>query len=688
MLTNLLTGVTTNALTGLMGSGGGGTPVAGIQLDAPASSTMVSNGDVLYAFGFDRLVAGFTGNTVRLKELSGNTEQDFGFDSFGIFDLDAVNTWRSGADVDVVKFYDQNETAIECVAVGTQNLIVSNVVGRFGTTYDSATGLLTRSTTDGAVGVNSNGTGHFKIENITTNIATDGIEIFSLTSFNTRKAKNPANDTIAGSNNDTERMISLQGGTSGYFFHQFFSTFGTFTVFDAGSTAGEENDIGGVFDYYQQYSQNIFSLRLNATKYYVYSNSVIEADKTLGTASQTDISNGDLDNGDIIIGAEKANSTSSRHNALFGGCIVTKELSAADRYYVTSKLGLVGQQQLNENVDTIKGYWDEIVIMSDYNSGTGQVAGINSNLTLQWNNGTNAQGTTTTNFNYTDPQVGIVGINNPDQNQANGFRATDNYFATTTTGTIFGFGIADIPSNQLAYLFTQGDEDGFSTSFGERSLALGRDHSPASVMTLMAASRNTNNKVGSRKDEFGVDVGDARAGGQPGQQAMLKYNRNTANAEVATGQTFDSYTWGDDAWANNDPSAPYEWDAPTGPTIAQDLGFPIYNGAPLLQVATFQAPVGYDRADDQATRDAIALNGVVQQYVATIGSPTGHQVGSVAVNNNASVVDSTDTARICSSHWFDNYEGTYFAIGFLPNTILTHEQIQKFQMNLYKLFEA
>lgn len=58
-----------------------------------------------------KLKAGYLGPCLRLRRGSDNAEQDFNFTSIQLYaplDIDAINTWRAGARVFVVKWYDQS----------------------------------------------------------------------------------------------------------------------------------------------------------------------------------------------------------------------------------------------------------------------------------------------------------------------------------------------------------------------------------------------------------------------------------------------------------------------------------------------------------------------------------------------------------------------------------------------------
>ncbi len=121
---------------GVIASSGGRAVDPG-ALDPPVTADIFSKSAA--AYGFDRLVYGYTGDTVRLKRLSDNAEEDFGFDSDGMFDLAAVNTWRSGANVDVVHHKDQLGSAVTLNAVNQITFIVSDVCERFATIWGDYT---------------------------------------------------------------------------------------------------------------------------------------------------------------------------------------------------------------------------------------------------------------------------------------------------------------------------------------------------------------------------------------------------------------------------------------------------------------------------------------------------------------------------------------------------------------------
>lgn len=802
----------------LVNSGGGATPTFDPAIDPPISSSIVTNGDDYYAVGFDRMVSGYSGNTVRLKELNGNTEQDFGFDVNGFFDINAVNTWRVGADVDVVKFYDQTGSGLEMITGGTAQFIVDDVPFRQGTEYnlttpasmtsgsaiitiadtslidefqyisgvgipdgtyvasvDSGTqltltknatatgsndvtienGILYRSSTQGGFAVNFGGTGHAIMSGTTVPVSTDGLEIFMLMSTNTRKNKVPANDKTGSANSTTENYFSYGVDTNNRMNYRWLGSFGTYSYFKTNGGA-DDNDIGGGYNYWLANQQNVLWGELTVSDYFYKVNSNNDATKTLNATNAAGVAAGTMDDGVFIAGASITGtgggvtaSTSSRGNILFGGMIATKALSALDRYMVQAKLGLVGQQHLSKTADEIKAYWDEIVFLGDVDGTTGIGTGINSLLQLNFNAGTNAEGTTTTTFETTDAPTGLPCLIHPDQNTANGFIANDNYFAGVTMGSVFAFYSPNFTSNSLECMFCQEDSNGFSGSISNRSMALANDHSQATLW----ASAVRDGLGGTRDDENGDVIADARSGSSQGDQAMQKYNRNTLSAEITFDEVFDSHTWDEASWANENGLQPYEIVDGVRRTNPWNMNRAngSYNDCAIFQMGTFKAPAGYNREDNDfdvsstttntdttvtvadtsilevgmgvygtnipywtfiesidsgtdftitkaatgtgsvtlsySKRRPLMLSSDNRVYTGTQGTPVTHMGAGIGVNRHAGVVDSVDDAKIMSSHWFNSYQGSLIAFGFKADTVLTQAEADEINMNMYKLFE-
>lgn len=64
--------------------------------------------DISFAYGLRVLESDYNGPLIRLRRDSDNAEEDFGWADNDIVDVDAINTWRAGANVFVVIWYDQS----------------------------------------------------------------------------------------------------------------------------------------------------------------------------------------------------------------------------------------------------------------------------------------------------------------------------------------------------------------------------------------------------------------------------------------------------------------------------------------------------------------------------------------------------------------------------------------------------
>jgi hypothetical protein len=205
---------------------------------------------------------------------------------------------------------------------------------------------------------------------------------------------------------------------------------------------------------------------------------------------------------------------------------------------------------------------------------------------------------------------------------------------------------------------------------------------------LVDSARDTNDIVGNRKFADGTSVGDA-AGAGGGNQAKGKYNRNTSHSTFTYPVTMNGYSYTEASWRNEDPSVPAgkTLDAPTGHDVPQNIQFATSKAnIPLLHIGTFKAPVGYNREDSQAIRETYMLAAQNKSYLGTTGTMIGNIVGDTAINNYAAVCDSMDTAKLTSTQWFNRFQGHLYGFAFLPDAVLTDEQVRKVQANAHKLF--
>lgn len=681
-----------------MRSGDSVPPAPTLSLDAPIYSANSSK--ALYAFGFDRLVDGYSGNTVRLKRLSDSAVQDFGFDTAGMFNVGAVDTWRASADVDLVYFIDQLGSAKQFVAEGTVAFIRSGVVQRFGTSMGSD-GQLTRSMTDGGVGVNlGRDVGNLRLASPTLDQVA-GIEADLMVAFNERKVVTAAVATDAfGGNANTENIFAWGTRSNNYVQHYFggaaqsnlkyVTAAGTSVTFNSAAGAGA---ISG-----KKYAQRIFTYAIDGIVLKLYDYGRLFQTVTYNAIHSANMAAGAVSNGDIAVGGI-FNSTSTtaigatKANMIFGGMVVWKPRTNKERYLARNKLNAIGQQHRIKLVSEIMAYFDDVVLMKNVNQSSGLATGEKGQVAIQYNVGTYPEGTANFNFSHAVPNSGLQGVYSPDDtNRANGFKATTPFFAGETSGTVMalayrdGTGNAAGYSNMLAAIFVQGVGNQ-NTVIGQQvtdwSLSTGYDHNAMTFTGMMAASRDTDGVMGTRHyaddTQFGATVYDGA------NQSMGKYNRNTAHSPWTDGEVIGGVTYSRAVWANADATQGQKLlDAPAGPPTLDVLGNGWKGDCLALQIATFQAPAGYNRADSYAMRKPLRLQSVNKSYVSIGECPIAHMDGAVAVNSNGGVVDSNDNAYIMSHNFQYALKGDRIAFGF-SSQVFTQAQIEEVQVNMYKL---
>ncbi len=703
------------------GQSSGGSSPSVLALDPPVETSFSSN--VYHAYGFDRMVQGYTGDTVRLKRLSDNAEADFGFSSStGIFDLAAVNIWRSSADVDVVKFYDQTGTAITLDADSTVSFVRSDVVKRFGTTFDTADETLTRSTTDGGVGCDLAATGAFRTSAaLTCDIATDGLNSFMLYSMNTRKVTIPANDDYSG-NNAREGIIAYGTGSTNSLDQEFNSTFGKFA--DCNIIGGGADDDAGGRVRYKQNAQHILSMNIDSTGYEFRDDYQKCGIKTWSAGNSTQVSGGGFDNGFVAVGAVFSNTSgdlngSNRGNFVFGGIIIAKSTTSAfNKYKLQCKLSLIGQQHKRKSVADIQGLFEERILLKDINTGTGVATGEEGQTNLTFNTGTVTEGTSSYTLDHTDTITGLQGVYSDDcSNAANGFEASNTYFTDVREGTILSFhmlqditGVLPTGGGQLVKSIGIQEDSQYSSDQTGCSLAIGFDHGRPALWSKVGLSVDVDAVTGTRKAYPRVQdgdawadrdyelVGDSNVSGGGGGQALGKYNRNTyhGNIDLDNAGKVMSITFPapngtltadiDTAarWANEDPTMDIYFDAPVRPNVGMNYDFESRYDVPMVHVGTFTESPNYVHSNGYTSNREFLLEAVNKSYVTPAGGVVGHNQGSLAINNNASMTIAGAGAKLRSGHYQKGWEGSLFAFMF-STTVLTQAQIEEVTANFYKL---
>lgn len=655
-----------------------------VALDPPVNTAIT--GQTQHAFGFDRLVEGYTGNTVTLRRLSDNAAQAFGVTGLGHLDMDAVETWRGSADVDVVSFLDQMVTGnvLDVPANYTVAFIRNDVVGRFGATRSTTDGQLTRSATDGGVGGNlGDDIGCFVSDAVTFD-TTGGVELHMLWSQNERKVKSNVVDDFGGNADDEYLFTFGRPDNTNVYFRNVVGAGTAVDFVKAQTQTGQQTSNTHGYSY-KKYGQNVRTYSLQPDTLNVYANGRVEI-RGLGAANQADIANGVYNGSKLIIGNTFTNTsgglrTNSMGNILFGGVIVTTPLENSQRYAVQSKLGAIGQQHKVRAQSTIEGYFEEIVDFASADGNTGTIAGKNNLLQLDVNINTVAEGAPDWEFNAEIPGIGVRGLKTGSMNPANGFKATNTYFSGHTSGTMVLMYYSTGSGNNLYQVLSRAAGSQFDQS-GEMSLAIGSDHLALSCKTAMASSLDPDNLIGSRllasESDFLYDGSNQTDG---------KYNTNTPHTSMVYGEMFNDTTLTEVRWANQDPGA-IELDAPVIRPLADNIPYEHKHDALIFNVLTFKAPDGYNRGDDYATRKQFRLQAENHSYVSDGVTPFGHNDGDIAYKQYAAVADGPDNSYIMTQNpntgTYEPFHGYRIFAAFSPD-VLTQEQVEEVQVNLYKL---
>lgn len=649
------------------------------SLQAPISSEISVN--TQQAYGFDQLVSGYIGDTVRLQRVSDNVEADFGTVNSS-FNWSNVNNWLAGSNAKVVKFYCQKGCGKELLAVGDIYLTSLGTPYRFGTDY---------SYTDGQLTLNNKGGIACKIENgayfqLATSglVGTNGLEFHTLTaSLQRKKAANDLTDPIVGSNAVGECYLSYGLGTTNNIKLEIAGGNYTHVVRAIHTGAsGTDQTITTSSNRVKQNSLFVSSVVANSEEIslYGYAKRILNATPSAGNI--TAISN--LANGTLRIGRRYAGSSGESTtfaNVLFGGIIITSTLLPLQRFLLQCKLAGIANQHLLRNKKDVEKLFDEIIYFKDTDISNSRVIGKNNKLTLNINTSTSYNGDTPNwDLQNVNNITGINGIYTPDDtNEANVFEATNNYFAATTTGTVVAVGYRDNTGNNAQYAnnlgawFAQGNGSQFLTAPApplNASLEFGWDHQAPKMANYMAT--DPNNIVGTRQfpDDFAYDLAN---------QPMGKYNMNTANTAMVYGETINGSVWNEAEWLNN---------VNVSKVVPNNITYPFNKDQLQLQIGTFQAPNGYSRTLTQVEKDALALQATNSNLVTGAGVvPFGHLDGGIAKTDGwGAVTDSVDDAKIMTSARLTQMKGLRSMFGFAKR-VLTQKEIEIINANLYKLIE-
>jgi len=718
-----------------------------VPLDAPVTASMVSAGKLIGAWGFDRLVENYSGNTINAvnNDTAGNFSLGFDGTSF------AFNSAGLPANSNLLSFVDQsgNNNPLSTVSGATVQLTRSGVASRFGTKRDS-TEQLTRSPTLGGVGAGFAGTGTMSTAALAMALSTTGYEIHMLWSPNNRKiASNDTSDPVPGGNNTRESLFCYGNNLSNmmmcYLGGGTFVDIGRMAV---GGTANQVNNKGqnSSFYRYKAKGQHVTSYTMNSTNWQEIESGKITKSVTLGGSSQTGVAGGALDNGIFAFGgyfnSASNNSliTTNRPDFILGAVIITKALTDAERYQLQAKLSAIGQQHRVADVNTVKGYFDEIVDHRDVNAGTGRVVGKNNKLTTDFNIGSGFFSA-----GYTIPGIGTTGMRSTSTSSTASYQATDNYFYDVIEGTVMRLSFWESNAQNGNLAWDLGTGSALPTDQTQYSLLLGCHHTIPAVATKPSEVLDTLPRLGSRRLSdltlWGVDPA--------GNQSTLKYNMLTSHVPTLYGQTYDNYVWSKAALENSEPTVtvtgsisgttltvtatngvikvgsaisgsgvtaarissqltgttgdvgtyqvsvsqtvastsiavdqPYRFDAPVYMYVGDSAQYPFKPNQLQLHIATFSPDPSYNPSSPDPN---LFLSGRVNSYVCGgAQDPVGHMDGSIAKNSRTGTRQATSGHKIQSVQYQYAWQGTRCMWGFVKRQ-LTEAEIETVQVNCYKL---
>ncbi|MEH3108967.1 MAG: fibronectin type III domain-containing protein [Agrobacterium cavarae] len=752
-ITGLTNGAAVNVLVRAVNAIGNGpdsdtksvTPTAApsvVALDAPVSASMVSAGKFVEAYGFDRLVEGYTGNTLQVQNLDNSAVVNLGFDpSTFAFNGAALPTNRKP-----LQMISQGGSGVPLALVAGSTLSLT----RLGVVRD-ANEQLTRTTDKGAFGIDLAAVDTLVTGALPISLSTGGYEIHLLWSPNNRKiASNDSTDPLGGNNtreniacfgtNSNNQMIAYMGGGTGT----------DFCRMQAGGQMNQTTGKGASGIYrYKAKSQHVTSYVMSATSFMEIEHGKITKNIALNAATTTAIQGGSMDNGVLGIGgvfsstSSAAQAATNRGNIVFSAVIITKSLTDAERFALQSKLAAIGQQHRVASVDTVKGYFDEIVDLRDTNTGTGRVTGKNAKLNVEFNvaSGLFSGG-------YTVPGVGATGLRSTSTAVGASYLATDNYFADVLEGTVMrlSFWESNAQNTNLAWDLSMSN-GGEQTAAGY-SLLHGYHHSIPAFGSKPSSSIDTLPRVGTRLRADLTGFGAAPYDGI--NQTLAKYNFIDGHLPMVYGETVSNYVFTKSTWENTDTGAsvtgdisgttlnvtavtsgtvkvgalitgagvaagttitalgtgtggtgtytvstsqtvsstsltagpPYLLDAPVYNPVADGVQYPFKPNQLQLHIATFAPPAGYNTSSPDPTT---FLGGSARSYVCGGGiDPVGHMDGSVAKATRIGVRHATSDHRVKSVQYQYAFQGTRCLWGFAKRQ-LTEAEIETIQVNLYKL---
>lgn len=683
-----------NTLPSFLGGGnlsdGGPTPSV-VSLDAPIKSALIPS--TLGAYGTARLVEGFVSSIVRIKNIDTTLEANFGLNAKGSLDTALVLAWLNGADGDCTKLYDQIGSN-DLTVVGRAPIVVNNEFVRFGVNRNSSDETLTHSN-EGGVGIDLGTHNAYLIsESGYTLTSSEGIEVHDLWALKQDYAQATSGD----------QYIFAFGHSDNIYFNHGIGPGSNVDYIRCKTTGG--NSIEGQAIEYKANGMHAQSVVMDGSDFTLHAHGHLDT-QAIASGTVTDIGNNVFNGSKLVVGAKFTGSSGAirsdqRGNMIFGAIIITKHLSGddgnLDRWLIRQKLQAIGYEHRIVSVETLKGYFAGGILSKDIETSGYTVPPFTGVGTFNFNHNIGSP-----DFDFTNRLTGfgIQGIRSIGDNNDNAFISPDGV-PPDIKGTFLSLHCSETSSGNVCNAVSVAGEsagDQFNDTINDVSLSLGFDHNEPSTMNMIADSRESGDLIGSRRK---ADESPFYYDGL--HQAVIKYNRNNAHVELkvfneelkSDGSVVDpednpadgsEYTWDEQTYAGNDPSAPYDLDAPVVAPLAGNKKSLSKDDALILQIATFEAPSGYNKSDPWSTRKAHRLQSDNYSYISQ-GVLPGHRWGDIAHNPNGSVVDNAADAKIMSRHGLQqSFRGWRGGFAWSPN-VFPMTRIEETVVNWYKLIEA
>lgn len=562
--------------------GAGGSTLPNLRSAVATSET----GNIFYtgSFSGDALIENYTGNTIKLKRISGvTTPQAFNSLASGRLDLDAITAWEPTVDLRL--------HSVICQKTGTEFLIQgANVPFRtsgayefFGVSRNETDGTLTK-TNDGGKGAVLNGGAYLEATGLTID-TTNGVELHLCFAPQTRKVTSDKFSGTGvdpyGSNSTGEMLFSLSNGTTNQM---------ALRMTGANASTFASRRIGGGTDTFitaeahtlQAFQPMVVGVEINGVTHGFRGFGAVDVPNTrnyqaLNSAQQTAQSTLGT-NCTIRIGRSISTSGvwSPTANIKVSSFIVTKSLSGsvADRKFrakMRARMLYQTQQHLHKTKAEIEALFTanggDVVYFKDTNPTTKTTAGIEGRVTYEWNQTVNNGKTPNQDFAYEGTSIGVKGVrNNEYRNTANTFNGSAPFMHDTLQGTMLAImdveditkvdGVAVtspsvVPVDSLSQIVNLGSRTpltlGTGTGYSDKNISAGLayHHSEATGVTRVADSKDTVNDISSYRPNIGSPTpvpydGVNQAGGKYAFNTNCKYWQDN---ETFSGETMNASKW-------------------------------------------------------------------------------------------------------------------------------------------------